>query len=43
MVLGLVEVIKWEKFKMFINYKMEKGDMLVVLKLDCLGWDNIDV
>ena len=40
---GSVEAIKREKFKMLINHKMEKGDMLVVLKLDRLGRDNIDV
>ena len=34
---GSVEAIKREKFKMLINHKMEKGDMLVVLKLDRLG------
>jgi DNA invertase Pin-like site-specific DNA recombinase len=40
---GSVEAMKREKFKMLINHKMEKGDMLVVLKLDRLGRDNIDV
>ena len=40
---GSVEAMKREKFKMLINHQMEKGDMLVVLKLDRLGRDNIDV
>ncbi|MGF1739501.1 recombinase family protein [Vibrio profundum] len=40
---GSVEAIKREKFKMLINHQMENGDMLVVLKLDRLGRDNIDV
>ena len=40
---GSVEAMKREKFKMLINHKMERGDMLVVLKLDRLGRDNIDV
>ncbi|MEZ9570807.1 recombinase family protein [Vibrio splendidus] len=40
---GSVEVMKREKFKMLINHQMESGDMLVVLKLDRLGRDNIDV
>ncbi|OZB93905.1 resolvase [Alteromonas macleodii] len=40
---GSVEAMRREKFKMLINHQMEKGDMLVVLKLDRLGRDNIDV
>ncbi|USR77791.1 recombinase family protein [Photobacterium damselae] len=40
---GSVEAMKREKFKMLINHQMEAGDMLVVLKLDRLGRDNIDV
>lgn len=40
---GSVEAMKRENFKMLINHKMESGDMLVVLKLDRLGRDNIDV
>ncbi|PSW37330.1 resolvase [Photobacterium phosphoreum] len=40
---GSVEAMKREKFKMLINHQMERGDMLVVLKLDRLGRDNIDV
>jgi len=40
---GSVEAMKREKFKMLINHQMESGDMLVVLKLDRLGRDNIDV
>lgn len=35
--------MKREKFKLLINHQMEIGDMLVVLKLDRLGRDNIDV
>ena len=40
---GSVEAMKRDKFKMLINYQIERGDMLVVLKLDRLGRDNIDV
>ena len=40
---GSVEAMKREQFKMLINHQMEVGDMLVVLKLDRLGRDNIDV
>lgn len=40
---GSVEAMKREKFKLLINHQMEGGDMLVVLKLDRLGRDNIDV
>ncbi|EJM7152607.1 MULTISPECIES: recombinase family protein [Vibrio] len=40
---GSVEAMKREKFKLLINHQMENGDMLVVLKLDRLGRDNIDV
>ncbi|EGU49393.1 resolvase domain-containing protein [Vibrio ichthyoenteri ATCC 700023] len=40
---GSTEAMKREKFKMLINHQMESGDMLVVLKLDRLGRDNIDV
>ncbi|MGS0681826.1 recombinase family protein [Shewanella sp. 125m-7] len=40
---GSVEAMKREKFKMLVNHQMERGDMLVVLKLDRLGRDNIDV
>lgn len=42
-VTGSVEAMKREKFKMLIDHQMESGDMLVVLKLDRLGRDNIDV
>jgi putative DNA-invertase from lambdoid prophage Rac len=40
---GSVEAMKRDKFKMLINHQIESGDMLVVLKLDRLGRDNIDV
>ncbi|HCG6643295.1 recombinase family protein [Vibrio parahaemolyticus] len=40
---GSVEAMKREKLKMLINHQLEAGDMLVVLKLDRLGRDNIDV
>jgi len=40
---GSVEAMKRDKFKMLINHQLERGDMLVVLKLDRLGRDNIDV
>ncbi len=40
---GSVETMKREKFQLLINHQMESGDMLVVLKLDRLGRDNIDV
>jgi putative DNA-invertase from lambdoid prophage Rac len=40
---GSVEAMKRDKFKMLINHQIERGDMLVVLKLDRLGRDNIDV
>jgi len=40
---GSVEAMKRDKFKMLINHQIESGDMLIVLKLDRLGRDNIDV
>ena len=40
---GSVEAMKREKFKMLIEHQMEADDMLIVLKLDRLGRDNIDV
>lgn len=40
---GSVEAMKRQQFKTLINHQMESGDMLVVLKLDRLGRDNIDV
>ena len=40
---GSVEAMKRERFRKLINHQMESGDMLVVLKLDRLGRDNIDV
>lgn len=40
---GSVKAMKREKFKTLIDHRMEAGDMLVVLKLDRLGRDNIDV
>lgn len=40
---GIVEAMKHQKFNTRINHQVEAGDMLVVLKLDRLGRDNIDV
>ncbi|MGF1831112.1 recombinase family protein [Photobacterium angustum] len=40
---GSVEAMKRERFRTLIKHQMESGDMLVVLKLDRLGRDNIDV
>ena len=40
---GSVEAMKRQQFKTLINHQMESGDLLVVLKLDRLGRDNIDV
>lgn len=40
---GSVEAMKRKKFKMLVDHQLEAGDMLVVLKLDRLGRDNIDV
>lgn len=40
---GSVEAMKRQKFKMLVDHQLEPGDMLVVLKIDRLGRDNIDV
>ena len=40
---GSIQAIKRQKFKNLIEHTLEKGDRLVVLKLDRLGRDNIDV
>lgn len=40
---GGVQAMKRKGFADMVTHKMEKGDQLVVLKLDRLGRDNIDV
>ncbi|QSR35800.1 resolvase [Marinobacterium iners] len=40
---GSVEAMKRPKFSSLVNHKLESGDILIVLKLDRLGRDNIDV
>ncbi len=40
---GGVQAMKRKEFADMVNHKLEKGDVLVVLKLDRLGRDNIDV
>ncbi|MGR5537071.1 recombinase family protein [Vibrio campbellii] len=40
---GSVEAMNRDKFKTLVEHQLEAGDMLVVLKLDRLGRDNIDV
>lgn len=40
---GSIEALKRNKFKTLIDHQMEAGEILVVLKLDRLGRDNIDV
>ncbi|HCH6157124.1 TPA: recombinase family protein [Vibrio parahaemolyticus] len=40
---GSVEAMKREKFKTLVEHKLERGDTLVVLKIDRLGRNNIDV
>ncbi|EMG1071835.1 recombinase family protein [Klebsiella pneumoniae] len=40
---GGVQAMKRKGFADMITHKLEKGDQLVVLKLDRLGHDNIDV
>ncbi|MCQ1060846.1 recombinase family protein [Photobacterium sp. ZSDE20] len=40
---GSVLAIERPEFKTLVEHKLEKGDKLVVLKLDRLGRDNIDV
>lgn len=40
---GGVQAMKRKGFSDMITHKLEKGDQLVVLKLDRLGRDNIDV
>jgi len=40
---GSVAAMERNEFKMLIEHKIEAGDILVVLKLDRLGRNNIDV
>jgi putative DNA-invertase from lambdoid prophage Rac len=40
---GSVQAMKRPKFKTLVEHSLEKGDSLIVLKLDRLGRDNIDV
>lgn len=40
---GGVQAMKRPEFSKLVNDKLEAGDLLVVLKLDRLGRDNIDV
>lgn len=40
---GGVCVMERLVFRNFVENKFEKGDMLVIVKLDRLGRDNIDV
>lgn len=40
---GSVEAMKRKQFKLLVEHKLEFGDLLIVLKLDRLGRDNIDV
>ncbi|WP_064603181.1 recombinase family protein [Photobacterium sp. J15] len=39
---GSTKSMKREQFKMMVEHKLERGDTLVVLKLDRLGRDSID-
>lgn len=40
---GGVQAMQRKTFANMVTHKLEKGDRLVVLKLDRLGRDNIDV
>lgn len=40
---GSVQGMMRPKFKTLVEHKLERGDSLIVLKLDRLGRDNIDV
>lgn len=40
---GSTQAVKREGFSVLVNHKLERGDTLVVLKLDRLGRDNIDI
>lgn len=40
---GSVEAMQREKFNTLVDLQLERGDELIVLKLDRLGRDNIDV
>ncbi|CAG19300.1 recombinase family protein [Photobacterium profundum] len=40
---GSTRALERQQFKNLVEHKLEKGDSLIVLKLDRLGRDNIDV
>lgn len=40
---GSTQAMQRKQFRLLVEHKLEKGDTLVVLKLDRLGRDNIDV
>jgi len=40
---GSTQAMKRKQFKLLVDHKLEANDVLIVLKLDRLGRDNIDV